>query len=95
MQDFIKKNPGKEHYLLGQPHGEFDTEIRMNKIFPQNMRFDTEFIPSLKVLKEHGFIVGELNENYQRDAEFVVNSLTYLQQFVEHYSIDYYFQQHL
>ena len=93
-QKYKNTHPDLEHILIGKIHGEYDTEIRMHKIFPQNMSFDYEFLPAIKELRIHGFIIGEPYDDQNSKTEFRISSQAYLNKFIEPYSLDYYFQQH-
>ncbi len=93
-QKYILKHPEFERILIKNLHGEFDTEIRAHTIFPQNMRFDTEFLLALEELKKSGFIRGEKYLNQNCETEFIIPSQVHITSFIEKYSLDYYFQQH-
>ncbi|KKN54096.1 hypothetical protein LCGC14_0595900 [marine sediment metagenome] len=90
---YISEHPELDSILIGKVHGEFDTEIRMHKIFPQDMSFELDFKPALKELRDRGFIRGEPYLGQNSETIFKVPSQAYLKRFVEIYSLDYYFQQ--
>jgi len=94
VQKFKLEHPELEQILIRNVHGEFDTEIRSHKIFPQNMSFDREFSPALAELRKCGFIRGELYQDQNCDTKFIIPSQVYFKRFIELYSLDYYFQQH-
>ncbi len=94
VQKYMNEHHLSECVLIKEVHGEFDTEIRSHKIFPQDMSFDNEFKPALKELRIYGFIRGKSYEDQNSRTEFVVLSQAKLKRIIELYSLDYYFQQH-
>lgn len=94
VQKYKLEHPEMEQILIRDVHGEFDTEIRSHRIFPQSLSFDREFLPALEELRKHGFIRGEPYKGQKSSTEFIIPSQAYLKGFIEIYSLDYYFQQH-
>ncbi len=92
MQNYIQKHRDVKNYLIGKVHGEFDTEIRGHKFFPQNMSYDYEFLPALDFLRTYGFIRGEPYKSQDSKTEFVIPIQVNLKRLIEFYSVNYFFQ---
>lgn len=94
IQKYKNIHPGLEDILIGDVHGEFDTEIQMHEIFPQSMNIINEFLPALRELRNLGFIKGEQYKDQSSNTKFLSRSEMDLKRFIEIYSLDYYFQQY-
>ncbi len=91
--NYISEHRELDSILIGNVHGEFDSEIRRHNIFPQQMSFELDFKPALKELRDRGFITGEAYMRESSETIFKAPSQAHLKRFIEIYSLDYYFQQ--